>query len=345
MVCIRPPSCLSSIMGIQSASGRAVTGHTIRQSALRSRREFLAACCSAAAAGLGGLPIPAAAQDAGGSPALSYLDERLALITGAGGNIVVLDSADGLVMVDTGSAAHAAAVRSLLSEHFPGRTVSNIFNTHWHPEHTGGNEEFGADAHAIIAHENTRLWMSTTFYVEWEDRRYFPRPESAVPNTTFFSHEPQPRELAVDGERIVYAQIPQAHTDGDIYVHLPERNVLVAGGAVARGHYPIIDYITGGWIGGLADATQTMIDLADARTRIVPDTGAAVSLAQLQAQLTMLQTVRERIEAIALEGRGIDDMIEARITAEFDANYGDPELFIRNAYHGMWWNRLRGIVA
>ena len=187
--------------------------------------------------------------------------------------------------------------------------------------------------------------MSTTFYVEWEDRRYFPRSPAALPNSTFFSSDPQPIEIEFGGERIVYAHLEPAHTDGDLYVHLPERNVIVAGGAVSRGRYPVIDYITGGWIGGLADATQTLSSLAREGTRIVPDMGLPVGVTELEAQHTMLTTVRERIEAIALEGRGIDDMIAARITAEFDEHYGDPELFIKNAYHGLWWNRLRGIVA
>ena len=311
----------------------------------RSRREFLAACGGVAGVGLCGLPRFVRGQDAAAAAELEFLDDGLALITGAGGNIVVLDSTEELLLIDTGSPAHSDAVRDLLDEHFPARPVRKVFNTHWHLEHSGGNEALGADADAIIAHENTRLWMSTTFYVEWEDRRYFPRQRSGLPNTTFFASDPQPLEIDFGGQRIVYAQLPQAHTDGDIYVHLPQRNVLIAGGVISQGRYPIIDYITGGWIGGLAEATRTLIGLADERTRIVPATGAPVTVAELQDQVTMLETVRERIEAIALQGLGVDDMIEARITAEFDARYGDPELFIRNAYQGMWWNRLRGIVA
>lgn len=316
---------------------------TTRQNRLEGRRKFLAACCSLAAAGLGGAAHRAAAQDGTAGPALSLLDDGLALITGAGGNIVVLEGAQRLLLVDTGDSAHADAVRDLLSRHFPGKTVDTIVNTHWHPGHTGGNEFFGAAA--IVAHENTRLWMSTTFYVDWQDKRYFPRPAAAVPNQTFFSSDPQPLELDFDGQRVVYAELPQAHTDGDIYVHLPQRNVIVAGGTVTSGCYPVMDYITGGWIGGLTDATERLIALADARTRIVPAAGGIVDRAGLEAQHAMLTTVRERIEAIALEGRGIDDMIDARITAEFDGRYGDPELFIANAYHGLWWNRMRGIVA
>jgi len=287
----------------------------------------------------------ASAQDAATQATLNFLEDGLALITGAGGNIVVLEGSAGLTLIDTGSPSASASVRELLAEHFPGRRIVNIFNTHWHPEHTGGNEVLGAEAESIIAHENTRLWMNTTFYVAWEDKRYFPRPPAALPNKTFFASDRQPLEIDAGGQRIVYAQLQQAHTDGDIFVHLPERNLLIAGGVVSRGQYPVIDYITGGWIGGLADGAQRLIGLADAGTRIVPDQGAPVTAADVEDQVSMLQTVRERIEEIALQGLGIDDMIEARITEEFDARYGNPELFIRNAYQGMWWNRLRGIVA
>ena len=273
------------------------------------------------------------------------LDDGVALISGAGGNIVVVEGAQGLVLIDTGSTEHASAVRSLLEAHFSGKPVETVINTHWHLDHTGGNDELAAGAESVIAHENTRLWMSTTFYVDWEDRRYFPRARAALPNKTFFSSDAQPLELDIGGERLVYAHLPQAHTDGDVFVHLPQRNLIVAGGTLSVERYPVIDYITGGWIGGLADAAQSLFDLANARTRIVPDRGAPAGRGELQAQVDMLQTVRERIEAIALEGRGVDEMIAARITAEFDARYGDPERFIKNAYQGMWWNRLRGIVA
>jgi glyoxylase-like metal-dependent hydrolase (beta-lactamase superfamily II) len=144
----------------------------------------------------------------------------------------------------------------------------------------------------------------------------------------------------------VYAQLTQAHTDGDIYVAFPQHNVIVAGGAVTASSYPILDYITGGWLGGMAAATEKLIEMSDADTLIVPDSGPPQRRTDLTAQLKMLETVRERIEAIALQGKGVDDMIAAEITKEFDTRYGgDSALFISNAYEGMWWNRIRGTVA
>ena len=112
-----------------------------------------------------------------------------------------------------------------------------------------------------------------------------------------------------------------AHTDGDIYVAFPEHNVIVAGGVVTADEYPILDYITGGWIGGMVEATQKLIAMSDAETLIVPASGPPRRRADLEMQFEMLETVRKRIEAIALEGRGVEDMIAEEITKEFDARY------------------------
>jgi glyoxylase-like metal-dependent hydrolase (beta-lactamase superfamily II) len=188
--------------------------------------------------------------------------------------------------------------------------------------------------------------MSTEFDVEWEERHYERRPRTSWPNRTFFTSDRQPLTVEFGGEQVTYGHLLEAHTDGDIYVQFPDRNLIVAGGAVTAGRYPVLDYITGGWIGGMIEATTKLLGLMDAETLVVPDLGPVQRRADLEAQVTMLSTVRERIEAIALQGRGIDDMLAEKITAEFDARYGtDSAQFVENAYQSMWWSRLRGIVA
>src|SRR5690606_18115719 len=159
-----------------------------------------------------------------------------------------LPGSSGIAMVDSGSPEHEERVVKFVAERFGGRPIEILFNTHWHLDHTGGNEAAGRAGARIIAHENTRLWMATEFYVDWKDRSYPPRPLAARPNDTFYSSNPQPIELGYAGQRIEYGHLREAHTDGDIYVRFPEHNVIVAGGAVTVGQYPVLDYITGGLI-------------------------------------------------------------------------------------------------
>jgi glyoxylase-like metal-dependent hydrolase (beta-lactamase superfamily II) len=315
----------------------------------RSRRDFigLLSGIGVATAALTSRFGALHAQPGGTGLALTEVRDGLQLIVGAGGNVVA-SSADGaLLLIDTGAPEGAAPLRALLDERFDGAPVEILFNTHWHLDHTGGNEALvGERTPTIIAHENTRLWMSTEFDVEWENRHYERRSRTGWPNKTFFTSDKQPLTIEFGGETVQYGHLLEAHTDGDIYVRFPERNVIVAGGAVTAGRYPVLDYITGGWIGGMADATTKLLAMMDADTVVVPDVGPVQRRGDLEAQVKMLSTVRERIEAIALQGLGVEDMIAAQITKEFDERYGtDSAQFIANAYEGMWWNRLRGIVA
>jgi cyclase len=286
----------------------------------------------------------AVAQDSaetGPAPALRAepLGDGPLLIDVAGSNVVVLPGQQGLLMVDSGAAERAADLRAFLADRFDGAQVSTLFNTHWHPENTGGNDPFGEAGATITAHENTRLWMSTEYYVDWQDRTYAPRRDAALPTSTFYSHEPQPLKLSFAGASIEYGHLREAHTDGDIYVFFRDHNVIAAGGVVRGGVYPIVDYTTGGWIGGLADATRQLIDLADSATRIVPEAGPVQTRADLEAQHDMLVTLRERIEDLMRQGRSAREMVEEGVTRDFDGRWGNnADLFVSNVYDGLWWS-------
>ncbi len=316
-------------------------------SADRTRRQLLRTIgVGGTLVGLGGARLLSSQpQRTGSALNATTLRDGVVQIGGAGGNVVVLGSSDGLLWVDSGAAEQAQQLMAFVGEKVGPAPVRVLFNTHWHLDHTGGNDAIVRDGVTAVAHENTRLWMSTKFFVDWENKRYLPRDPGALPNKTFLSHQPQPQGLAFGGANISYAHLVGAHTDGDIYVAFHEQNIIVAGGAVTANEYPTLDYITGGWIGGMVEATKKLIALSDANTLIVPGVGPPRKRTDLQMQLEMLETVRERIEAIALEGRGVEDMIAEQITKDFDSHYrGDPGLFIANAYEGMWW-RLRGTVA
>jgi glyoxylase-like metal-dependent hydrolase (beta-lactamase superfamily II) len=236
------------------------------------------------------------------------------------------------VLVDGGVAARSGALLDAVLGRGRERPVLAHFNTHWHYDHTGSNEALGTAGTRIFAHENTKLWLGGEFYVEWEDRHYLPRPAEALPTDTFYTTG----EISLAGEDIEYGYLPRAHTDGDIYVFFRRANVLVAGGTLSVNRYPISDYSTGGWPVGMIDASDILLKLADADTRIVPAEGPVQTRADVQAQRDMLSIVAERLMAMMTKGMSAAEMLTAGATREFDAKWGDPRLFVANAYRGLW---------
>jgi glyoxylase-like metal-dependent hydrolase (beta-lactamase superfamily II) len=307
-------------------------------SVIAGRRQFLMTVLGAAAASLGGGTLLRTAMAQSSALSETPLRDNLSLITGAGSNVLFLRAAGAAAVVDSGSPERAEELAKLVRGNLGLLSVELLFNTHWHPAHTGGNEALRTGDTEIVAHEITRLWMSTEYYVDWEDKTYLPRDNAALPTRTFYSTDPQPLTIEIGDEEIQYGHLPEAHTDGDVYVWLRNRNVLAAGGAVTVGEYPVIDYATGGWIGGLVDATKKLLELTNADTLIVPANGPAQPRSHLQAQLEMLTVVRERIENLMRKGRSIEEMLAAGVTDEFDAKWGtNRERFVANIYHGLWW--------
>ncbi|HEY8521171.1 MAG TPA: MBL fold metallo-hydrolase [Gammaproteobacteria bacterium] len=258
------------------------------------------------------------------------LGDGAGLIAGAGANVVVVPTTAGLVMVDGGLAEHTAALLDLIEQRFPGERVRLLFNTNWRLEHTGANEALAAAGARILAHENTKLWIGGDFFVPWENRHYAPRPRAAWPTDTFYTSG----ETELGGEPIRYEYLPRAHTDGDIAVLFPRRNLLVASDLLAVDRYPIPDYATGGWIRGLEEATAALLELSDEATRIVPALGRVATRADLEAQLTLCRTVSEGIATALRGGASLEDFRAMQPTAPFDARYGDPELFLALVYKG-----------
>ena len=204
------------------------------------------------------------------------------------------------------------------------RPVQTLFNTHWHWDHTGSNEALGRAGVRIIAHENTRLWMQRPIIVPWEHRTYPPVPAKALPTSTFYTSD----KLQFGPHEIQYGWLGQAHTDGDLYVFLPGSNVLVVGDVVSVGSWPILDWATGGWIGGMLDATKKLLKLGDDKTLIVPGRGPVVSRAHLQAESDMLEVLKERIWQLMRKGMSDTDVVAAQPTQEYDEKWGDPEQFL-----------------
>jgi cyclase len=299
------------------------------------RRELLRLLACAAP----GLPL---FGQSAAAPKTTRLAKNVLLIGGAGANVVVLTGPDGALLVDGGLAENSPELLKTIASETGGLPVRVLFNTHWHPEQTGSNAAVRQAGGKIVAHENTRLWMGAQVRVEWQKRTYPPQPAAALPSETFYSTG----KMTFGGETIQYGHLPQAHTDGDLYVYLPGPNILAAGDVVSVGKYPILDYSTGGWIGGMVQASKTLLSVANADTRIVPASGPVQTRADLEAQNAMLSTVMDRLLKLIRQGMSAQDMIAAKPTAEFDQKWGDPELFIANAYPGLWGHvrELGGIV-
>jgi glyoxylase-like metal-dependent hydrolase (beta-lactamase superfamily II) len=282
-----------------------------------------------------GAPLRGLAQ--AGSPAASAvagvvpLSNDLFVVMYPGeANVVAHIGSGGVLLVDGGSAEGSRILMESVSR-LPGAgAVHTIFNTHWHPEQTGSNEALGNAGTTIIAHENTRLWLATDVTWSWNGRRFKRLPKIAQPNKTFYTTG------ALDSG-IRYGYIPDAaHTDGDMYVYFPTQNVLAVGDAVTGDGWPVVDYATGGWIGGIVGGLQRLLAIANESTRIVPGRGPVLGYDDLKQQHEMYGKIFDRLTTLLNRGRSPSEAVAAQPTKEFDARMGNPDEFVRRAFESLW---------
>jgi glyoxylase-like metal-dependent hydrolase (beta-lactamase superfamily II) len=295
----------------------------------QSRRQLLKAAVGGAAGIVFRGPLGAFAQDA----TTAKLSDDLFIVKIPGqANVVAQTSANGVLLVDGGSALGSDALMKAVSALPGGSHIHTLFNTHWHPEQTGSNERLGKAGASIIAHVNTRLWLTQDVTWPWNGQRFKKLPKVAQPpkNKTFYTTGKL--DSSVD-----YGYIPDAaHTDGDMYVHFSNQNVLVVGDAVCGEGWPVVDYWTGGWIGGIVGGLQRLQTLADKGTRIVPARGPVLSLADLKTQAEMYGTIYDRLSTLLNRGRGPGEAVAAKPTKEFDDKMGNPDEFVRRAFESLW---------
>jgi glyoxylase-like metal-dependent hydrolase (beta-lactamase superfamily II) len=277
---------------------------------------------------LAGLTLPrAASAQQTGSVALNG---RVSLVTAGRTNVVALAAPDGLVLVDSGAADLTTQLIATLQP--LGGRVNTVFNTHFHTEHTGGNEAMRQAGAAIVAHENTRLWMATPIWLPAEDRYRPPRPKGAHPTRTFYTEG----SIQAGGERIDYGYLIEAHTSGDIYVFFRDSNVLAVGDVASPARDPELDYLTGAWIGGRADGLTRLVELANADTKIVPGVGPVMTRAQLQAERDMMKTIYDRTVDRVREGDSARDMFDAGVLKGLPRTLTDPHRFLYDLQKGLW---------
>jgi glyoxylase-like metal-dependent hydrolase (beta-lactamase superfamily II) len=241
---------------------------------------------------------------------------------------MAFSAGDGLVLVDSGAPKSAEQVMAALGA----AKVKTLFNSHYHSDQTGNNEVFAMAGAKIIAHERTRQWMSTDYWLPAEDRYEKARPKAAWPTETFQNTG----SLQAGTEQIDYGYLPLAHTSGDIYVYFKTSNVLAAGDVASPLRDPALDYLTGAWIGGRLDAMDLLLKLGDEQTRIVPGYGPVMTRAEFKAERDMMEEVRARLFKQVREGEGPKDMYEGGVLKGLARTWEDPYKFLYDAAKGLW---------
>ncbi len=282
--------------------------------------------------GLAALALPSLVPAASDPAETKRLNDRLAVVSGVGCNVLALSGPDGLTLVDCGAAARSSSLLRQLHALPGGKRVQTVFNTHWHPDQTGANEVLGKSGAQIIAHEKTRLWLATDHWVPAEDRYEKARPKAAHPTRTFYTNG----TLAVGPEHVEYGYLLEAHTDGDCYVFCRDSNVLAVGHAASPARDPEFDWFGGGWIGGRLDALALLLRLSDDQTRIVPAVGPVIGRADLKAELDLLQEVFDRSVNYVRKGFGYKDMLKAGVMEGLARTWSDPESFMYSVCKGLW---------
>jgi glyoxylase-like metal-dependent hydrolase (beta-lactamase superfamily II) len=293
------------------------------------RRDFLRAILGGAA-GLS-LSTSAFGQSASSPITATKLTDRLVLLAGDGGNVVVLISADGLMLIDGGLPERSAELLQSVSQ-IDSHPIRVLFNTHWHFDHTGSNPVLGKTGTKIVAHENTKKWLTQRVSVEAVNRTFDPMALEGRPVETFSYGG----KMTFGTEQLAYNHVATAHTDSDAYVYFPASNVLHTGDLFFNGSYPMIDYSTGGWVGGMAAACDVLLRVGDARTRIVPGHGSIGTKEDLRAARNMLWSVTRRMQELHKQEKTLDEAVRMVPTKGFDDQFGKglfmPEAWTRIAY-------------
>jgi cyclase len=261
------------------------------------------------------------------------LGKNLSLITGAGGNILVLKGDDGALVVDSGLESMVTGTAAAIHREAP--EVALLINTHWHFDHAGGNQRVVQMGAQVVAHQNCRSRLAEDQTIEFFNRKIKATPPQGLPRIAL-SHETQ---LHVNGEVIRIIPVPPAHTDGDVAVFFTKANLVHMGDLHFHQMYPFIDYSSGGWIGGLIPAVRLILEMTDEKTQVIPGHGSPATAADLRQYLEFLETIYNRLLGLQDAGKTVEEAVESKPTAEFDQAWSggllSPDDFVRCAYTGL----------
>ncbi len=265
---------------------------------------------------------------------IQHLRGQVSALLGSGGNIAVLVGKDGKVLVDAGFSTSQPQLSEALASLGP-ETLSHLINTHWHFDHTNGNEWMHGAGAQILAHSNTRKHLANSTRVEAWDHTFPPAPAAALPAEVF----DEKKTLQLNGIDIELTYYGPSHTDGDISAYFVAADVLHTGDTWWNGYYPFIDYSTGGNINGMIKATETNLARLTDQTIVIPGHGKIGGRSELTEYRDMLVTICDRVAALKKAGKSLEETTAAKPTKEFDAKWATHsttgDVFTKYVYAGV----------
>ena len=257
------------------------------------------------------------------------LGNRIYMLEGVsgtvGGNVIVAVGDDGVIMVDNMFPQMYGKIKAAIAAITP-QPVHYLVNTHFHRDHTGGNEAFGKDGAVIVAHENLKRVLASGSRSGLNCAVTPPVPEIALPKETY----KDTLTLQLRGRTAQLGHPIDVHTDGDTTIYFADANVLVAGDLVFFGRYPNIDFVYGGSIDGMIRGTDDLLNFAKEDTKIAPGHGPAGTKAMMRDYRTMLAEARERIAKLKAAGKTEEEVVASKPTADYDAKFRVNERAIGN---------------
>ncbi len=283
------------------------------------------------------LTMPVQAQDFSGVEIESVrINDNFYVLYGSGGNIGVFAGEDGLIMIDSQFAPLSERITDAIAR-ISGNDIKFVINTHWHGDHTGGNGNFSADGAVIVGHEYVKRRMSMEVFLPLYNSRVMPSPIGALPTVTFM----EDISFHSGNETLTAIHAPNAHTDTDAFVHFENANIIHMGDLLWTGSYPRIDVQHGGGsVEGVINAVEHALALADGDTQFISGHGAIPEqgTGYVENYLAMLRAVSNRVDNMIADGMSQQQIIAARPTADFDADflgdnaYIDAAMFTRIVY-------------
>lgn len=245
------------------------------------------------------------------------LGPGLYLLQGAGGNLGLSTGEDGTLLIDDDYAPLTEKIKAAIAKVAP-QPVRFVINTHWHGDHTGGNENLAKNGVVVVAHDNVRARMSAEQHNKFFDRKTPASPHAALPVITFADGV----TFEVNGDRVAVFHLANAHTDGDSVVRFEKANVIHTGDLYFHPSYPFVDVDSGGSIDGLIAAGKKILELANEQTKIIPGHGPLSNKAELAAYVAMLEKARAKVAALIAAGKTQEEVVAAKPTTELDEVWG-----------------------